>query len=298
LQLEFAALSIFMKSGFVNIFGRPNAGKSTLLNSLIGEKLAIVSPKVQTTRHRIKGIITEKDHQIIFSDTPGIIEPRYKLHEKMMQAVKSSLEDADVALLIVDINDDWETCDQIFSSLKLKVPAIVVVNKMDTATPEKIKEAISFFNDKSYAKKIVAISALSPSKRKIINTILEFLPEGQKFYDEDEMTDLSTRFFVAELVREKIYELFEEEIPYHTAVIVQEFKEKKTLVKIRAEIIVQRETQKAIILGEGGRMIKRLGTTSREEIEKFLKQKVFLELFVKVREKWREREDYLREFGY
>jgi GTP-binding protein Era len=287
-----------MKSGFVNIFGRPNAGKSTLLNLLIGEKLAIVSPKVQTTRHRIKGIITEKDHQIILSDTPGIIEPRYKLHEKMMQAVKSSLEDADIALLILDINDDWETCDQIFSSLNLQVPAIVIVNKMDTAKPGKTKEAISFFTDKSYAKKVIAISALHSNKKDIINTILEFLPEGERFYDEDEITDLSTRFFVAELIREKIYELFEQEIPYHTAVIVQEFKEKKTLIKIRAEIIVQRETQKAIILGEGGKMIKKLGTTSRQEIEKFLKQKVFLELFVKVREKWREREDYLREFGY
>lgn len=287
-----------MKSGFVNIFGRPNAGKSTLLNSLIGEKLAIVSPKVQTTRHRIKGIVTEKDHQIIFSDTPGIIEPKYKLHEKMMQAVKNSLEDADVALLIADINDDWEICDQIFSSLKLKVPTIVIINKIDTAKPEKIQEAISFFGEKSYARKVMAISALSAGKKKIIRSIFEFLPEGEKFYEEDEMTDLSTRFFVAELIREKIYDLFEEEIPYHTAVIVQEFKEKKTLTKIRAEIIVQRETQKAIILGEGGKMIKKLGTMAREEIEKFLKQKVFLELFVKVREKWREREDYLREFGY
>ena len=291
-----------MKTGFVNIFGRPNAGKSTLLNLLIGEKLAIVSPKVQTTRHRIKGILTEKNYQVIFSDTPGIIEPKYKLHEKMMQAVKNSL---DVALLILDIKDDWIVCDQIFSSLKLNVPAIVVINKIDTASPKKLQEAISFFAGKTYSNKIITVSAKeSRYKEEILKNILEFLPEGEKFYDEDEITDLSTRFFVAELIREKIYELFEQEIPYQTAVIVQEFKEKTTLVKIRAEIIVHRETQKAIILGEGGKMIRKLGIASREEIEKFLsagsgeKQKVFLELFVKVRDKWREREDYLREFGY
>jgi GTPase len=288
-----------VKTGFVNIFGRPNAGKSTLLNLLMGEKLAIVSPKVQTTRHRIKGILTEKDYQVIFSDTPGIIEPKYKLHEKMMQAVKNSLEDADVALLILDINDDWKACDDIFSSLKLQVPAIIVINKIDTASKEKLQEAISFFTGRSYNKKIMAVSAKeSRYKDGILKNILEFLPEGEKFYDEDEITDLSTRFFVAELIREKIYELFEEEIPYQTAVTVQEFKEKATLIKIRAEIIVQRETQKAIILGEGGKMIRKLGTVSREEIEKFLNRKVFLELFVKVRDKWREREDYLREFGY
>jgi GTP-binding protein Era len=288
-----------VKTGFVNIFGRPNAGKSTLLNLLMGEKLAIVSPKVQTTRHRIKGILTEKDYQVIFSDTPGIIEPKYKLHEKMMQAVKNSLEDADVALLILDINDDWIACDEIFSSLKLKVPAIVVINKIDTASHEKLKEAVLFFTGKSYGQNTIAISAKdSGYKEQILKDILEFLPEGERFYDEDEMTDRSTRFFVAELIREKIFELFEEEIPYQATVIVQEFQEKKTLVKIRAEIIVHRETQKAIILGEGGKMIRKLGTVAREEIEKFLDQKVFLELFVKVRDKWREREDYLRDFGY
>jgi len=294
-----------MKTGFVNIFGRPNAGKSTLLNLLMGEKLAIVSPKVQTTRHRIKGILTEKEYQIIFSDTPGIIEPKYKLHEKMMQAVKNSLEDADVALLILDIKDDWYECDQIFLSLNLKVPAIVVINKIDTASKEKIREAIAFFSGKPYSKKIMPVSAKESSYREqIIKNILEFLPAGEKFYEDDEITDLSTRFFVAELIREKIFELFEQEIPYQTTVTIQEFKEKATLVKIRAEIIVHRESQKAIILGERGKMIKKLGTVAREEIEKFLSagsgadQKVFLELFVKVREKWREREDYLREFGY
>jgi GTP-binding protein Era len=288
-----------MKVGFVNIFGRPNAGKSTLLNLLMGEKLAIVSSKVQTTRHRIKGILTEKDYQIIFSDTPGIIEPKYKLQQKMMDAVKNSLEDADLAMLLVDVNEDWNECDKIFSSLNLVVPALVVINKIDTAGPKKNEEAVQFFQSRPYCKKVVTISALSGiNKKKFIKSILEFLPEGEKFYNEDNISDLSTRFFVAELIREKIYHLYEEEIPYHTTVIVQEFKEKSTLIKIRAEVIVQRETQKAIILGEGGRMIKKLGTMAREDIEKFVGQKVFLELFVKVREKWRDNDLYLKEYGY
>jgi GTP-binding protein Era len=288
-----------MKVGFVNIFGRPNAGKSTLLNALIGEKLAIVSPKVQTTRHRIKGILTEKDYQIILSDTPGIIEPKYKLHEKMMLSVKNALEDADVALLIVDVNENLEECDAIFSSLKLKVPAIVVINKIDRAGKERLNEASDFFNNKSYCKKIVTISATSGiNKKAFLKPILELLPDGEPFYAEDELTDLNTRFFVGEIIREKIFELIEDEIPYQTTVLVREFKEKTTLVKITADIIVQRESQKAIILGEKGAMIKKLGTLSRQDIEKFLQQKIFLELFVKVKEKWRDNELYLKEYGY
>jgi len=288
-----------VKVGYVNIFGRPNAGKSTLLNALMGEKLAIVSSKVQTTRHRIKGILTEKEYQVVFSDTPGIIEPRYKLHEKMMQAVKNSLEDGDLALLLVDVKDNWEECDSVFSLLKLKVPAIVVLNKLDLVDTDKLKEAVSFFAAKNYCKKVVTISALSGiNKKQFMNAILEMLPEGDPYYTDDNISDLPTKFFVSELIREKIYSLFQDEIPYHTAVLVQEFKEKTTLVKIRAEIIVQRETQKAIILGEGGNMIKKLGTQARRDIEAFLERKVFLELFVKVRGKWRDSELYLKEYGY
>ena len=288
-----------MKVGFVNIFGKPNAGKSTLLNTLMGEKLAIVSSKVQTTRHRIKGIVTEKDYQVIFSDTPGIIEPKYKLHEKMMQAVKSSLEDADVAILLMDINDNWTTCDAVFSSLKLSVPAIVVINKTDKATATKIEEAKAFFNEKTYCAKLVTLSAFNKQQvKELFHVIVEMLPEGEPFFAEDEMTDLSERFFVGELVREQIYYLFEDEIPYQATVLVTEFKQKSSLIKISATIIVQRETQKAIILGEGGKMIKRIGTEARKEIEKFLNQKVFLELFVKVRPKWRENDMFLKEYGY
>lgn len=288
-----------MKAGFVNIFGRPNAGKSTLLNALMGEKLAIVSPKVQTTRHRIKAILTEKDYQVIFSDTPGIIEPKYKLHEKMMQAVKSALEDADIALLIVDVNENWEEANTIFESLKLKVPAIVVINKIDRASQEKIKEATDFFAGKPYCKNLVAISAASGINiKKFLKPILELLPEGEPFYTDDDISDLPTKFFVSELIREKIYELAEDEIPYHTAVLVREFKEKTALVKIVADIIVHRETQKAILIGEKGSMIKKIGMAARKDIEEFLQQKVFLELFVKVKPKWRENDLQLKEYGY
>lgn len=288
-----------MKSGFVNIFGKPNAGKSTLLNALMGEKLAIVSPKVQTTRHRIKGILSTPDYQIIFSDTPGIIDPKYKLHEKMMTAVKSALEDADLALLLVDITDDWNEVDGIFSSLRLKVPALVVINKTDEVDKAKQKEAVEFFKEKKYCRETVLISALKGAHiHDLLTKILEYLPEGDAFFPEDEISDLPTKFFVAEMIREKIYTFFEDEIPYHTTVVVSEFKQKSTLVKIRAEIIVQRETQKAIIIGEAGRMIKKIGSEARKEIEKFLEQKVFLELFVKVRPNWRENELYLKEYGY
>lgn len=288
-----------MKAGFVNIFGKPNAGKSTLLNALIGEKLAIVSSKVQTTRHRIKGFLTTDQYQIIFSDTPGIIEPKYKLHEKMMGAVKSALEDADVAMLLVDINDNWEECDAVFSSLRLKVGSIVVLNKIDKADKEKIDEAKAFFGSKTYCKKLVTISALAQNNlQELLDAIVSFLPEGDPFYAEDELTDLSERFFVGEIVREKIFELFEEEIPYQTTVLVHEFKHKSTLIKIGANIIVQRETQKSIIIGEGGKMIKKIGSEARKDIEKFLGQKVFLELFVKVRPKWRENDLFLKEYGY
>jgi len=261
----------------------------------MGEKLAIVSPKVQTTRHRIKGILTNSDYQIIFSDTPGIIDPKYKLHEKMMKAVTSALEDADIALLLVDINDNWTEADQVFASLKLKKQGIVVINKTDQANKEKQEEAKTFFSNKSYAKEIFLISALGQQNvAALLKRIVELLPEGEPFYAEDEISDLPTKFFVAEIIREKIFDLFEDEIPYHTTVVVNEYKQKSSLIKIRAEIIVQRETQKAIILGEGGKMIKQIGMEARKEIEKFVDQKIFLELFVKVRPKWRENELFLR----
>jgi GTP-binding protein Era len=289
-----------MKSGFVNIFGKPNAGKSTLLNALIGEKLAIVSHKVQTTRHRIKGILTEEDkYQIIFSDTPGIIETKYKLHEKMMAVVKNALEDADIALLIVDVNDNLEESDTIFTQLKLTVPTILVLNKIDEAKNGKIAEAEKFFADKTYAKNLIKVSALQQHHlAKLLRKVIELLPDGEPFYSEEDLTDLPTRFFVGEIIREKVYELFEDEIPYQVAVMVNEYKEKSTLIKIQADIIVQRDTQKSIIIGAGGKMIKQIGSLARQDIEQFIGNKVFLELFVKVKPKWRDNELQLKEYGY
>ena len=216
-----------MKAGFVSIFGRPNSGKSTLLNAIMGEKLAIVSPKVQTTRHRIKGIITEKAYQVIFSDTPGIIEPKYRLHEKMMQAVKGSLEDADVALLIVDIKEDLAEADEIFSSLSLKVPSLVVLNKADIADKAMIEKAAHFFSGKNYGQQVVVVSALKKAGLKdLLNVILSLLPEGEPFYGDDNLSDLPMKFFVGEMIREKIFYLYQDEIPYHATVLVQEYKEK------------------------------------------------------------------------
>lgn len=288
-----------MKAGFVNIFGLPNAGKSTLLNALIGEKLAIVSPKVQTTRHRIKGILTTAEYQIIISDTPGIIQPKYKLHEKMMMAVKGALEDADVALLLIDATEDPTSADEIFQSLNLTVPSILVINKGDSVSSDTIKSLEDYFFTKAYCKETITISALKKSNIDLlIQTILKYLPNGEPFFDPEEMTDLPMRFFVGEMVREKIFQLYKEEIPYHTTVFVSEYKEKSTLIKITANIIVQRETQKGILLGEGGKMIRQLGTEARKEIEAFVGQKVFLELFVKVKPKWRDSDFMLREYGY
>lgn len=289
-----------MKVGFVNIFGRPNAGKSTLLNALLGEKLAIVSPKVQTTRHRIKGFLTEKDqYQVIFSDTPGIIEPKYKLHEKMMGSVKSALEDADVAVLLADAKDNVEELNSLFTSLRLKVPCIVVLNKIDEVKASIVNEKEKFYLAQPYCKKLVKISALKQTNiDQLLQAIIELLPEGEAFYPDDELTDLSTKFFVGEMIREKIYELFGDELPYHSAVIINEFKERPDIIKIQADVIVQRESQKAIMLGEGGKMIKKLGMMAREDIEKFLGSKVFLQLFIKVKPKWRDNDLQLKEYGY
>ena len=290
-----------MKVGFVNIFGKPNAGKSTLLNAIMGEKMAIVSSKVQTTRHRIKAFLNKVDeYQVIFSDTPGIIDPKYKLHEKMMGAVKSALEDADLGLLMVDVRDDFDEIDAMFSALKLKVPCIVVMNKSDLAPGGRVKEANAYFSTKPYCTKIISISALNISDvNRLMKVILELIPEGgHPFFDQEDLSDMPTKFFVSEMIREKIYQLFGEEIPYHTAVLVNSFKEQPLLTKIQADIVVNRETQKAIIIGQGGKMIKEIGSLARKDIEEFIGSKVYLELFVKVKPKWRDNDMKLKEFGY
>jgi len=288
------------KSGFVNIFGAPNAGKSTLLNLLLGERLVIVSPKVQTTRHRILGIYSEPDYQIVFSDTPGIIEPKYKLHQKMMLQVKSALEDADVAVLVHDINLPAEEFEMIANTLKLKVPAILLLNKIDKVKDKStVEPLVQQYKAQYPAWDVLPVSAKKETNTdKVLPLILKHLPEGMPFYPEDSISDRNERFFVAEMIREQIYSLYEEEIPYHAAVLIQSFEEKATLNVIKADIIVSRETQKVILIGKGGSMIKQLGINARKAIEEFLQRKVHLELFVKVRPKWRDNENYLREYGY
>lgn len=288
------------KAGFVNIFGAPNAGKSTLLNALLGESLAIISPKVQTTRHRILGILTEENYQIIFSDTPGIINPEYKLHNKMMQQVRSAVEDSDVALLMVDATDNPEEIAALIEPLKLKAARILLINKTDLVKDKQKLEAIRLsFEASLKPAKTILISALKKTNTdRIIPAVLELLPENPPFYPDEDISDRPVRFFVSELIREKIYFLYGQEIPYHTAVLIQSFEELPHITRIRADIIVTRETQKMILLGQKGMMMKKLGIQARESIEKFLDRKVYLELFVKVRPKWRENDTYLREYGY
>lgn len=288
------------QSGFVNIFGAPNAGKSTLLNLLLGERLVITSSKVQTTRHRILGILSEPDYQIVFSDTPGIIEAKYKLHEKMMGQVKSALEDADIAIIVHDINKPKDDLDGLMTLIKLKAPAILLLNKTDRLAKDVDLDALVKTYSEAYPKwQVVAISAKTNSNTdKILPLILEKLPEGPPYYTEDNISDRNERFFVSELIREQIYSLYEDEIPYHTAVNIQAFEEKTTLTVIKADIVVSRDTQKMILLGKGGSMIKQLGINSRMSIQEFLDRKVHLELFVKVRPHWRDNEAHLREYGY
>jgi GTP-binding protein Era len=293
-------MSIQHKAGFVNIFGPPNAGKSTLLNALLGEQLVITSPKVQTTRHRILGILTEPTYQIVFSDTPGIIEPKYELHKKMMLQVKSALEDADVAILMHDITQGMEEIETIANGLKLKVPTILLLNKSDLLKDKKeVTEKLRAYKLKFPKFLVQTISAVTKSNLdKLIPFILKYLPDAPPFYPEDSVSDRPTRFFVSELIREQIYELYKEEIPYHTAVMIQTYEEKPNIHVIKADIIVTRETQKVILIGKGGSLIKQLGIGARKKIEEFVGSKVHLELFVKVRPKWRDTENYLKEYGY
>jgi GTPase len=288
-----------MKSGFVNIVGKPNAGKSTLLNALLGEKLSIVSSKVQTTRHRIRAFLSGDDYQIVFSDTPGVIEPKYKLHEKMMSAVHASMEDADVCIFMTDARDTLEEIRQTINLLKIKVKLIVVVNKIDLIKGNELEEKITSIKALQGVNDVIAVSAKQKKNiDSIVKSIIDQLPEGPAYYDKDELTDLPTKFFAAEIIREKIFEIYDEEVPYQTTVMISRFEEKNTLIKITAEIIVHRESQKAIILGAKGSKIKELGTSARLELEKFLDSKVFLELFVKVRSDWRNNDLYLKEYGY
>jgi GTP-binding protein Era len=288
------------KSGFVNIIGNPNAGKSTLMNALVGERISIITSKAQTTRHRIMGIVNGDDFQVVYSDTPGIIRPKYKLQEGMMQFVGTALMDADILLLVIDLTDDQPIEEQAYAKIKkAKVPVMILLNKSDLVDQKRVEERSAFWKNEFPQSEIIPVSALKEKNTAFVfERILALLPEHPAYFPKDELTDKPERFFVSEIVREKILLLYDQEIPYSCEVVVEEFKEGDHLVKIRANIFVSRESQKAIILGHQGKAIKQLGTNARLDIEKFLQKKVFLELFVKVDKDWRDSDRELKRFGY
>ena len=294
------------KSGFVNIIGRPNVGKSTLMNALVGERMSIITNKPQTTRHRIIGILSGDDYQIVFSDTPGIIrDPSYKMQEAMNRFVHTTFDDGDVMLFVTEVNENYDDNDPVIGLLKkVEVPLFLIINKIDTTDQERVVQLIKTWNDRIAFKETIPISALNKTNtEKVFELILENLEEGPAYYPKDQLTDKPERFFISEIIREKILLHYQQEIPYSCEVVVDSFKETKTksgdpLVRIAATIFVARKTQKMIIIGKNGSAIKKVGTDARKDIETFLETKVFLELHVKVRENWRNDERMLKHFGY
>lgn len=288
------------KAGFVNIIGCPNVGKSTLMNALVGERLSIITSKAQTTRHRIMGIVSGDDYQVVFSDTPGIIKPLYKLQEKMMQFVITALADADLFLYITDIFEDIQLEESYLAKLqKTKTPILLLINKIDIATQAQLEESILKWRERLPNAEIMAISALEKFNiDKIMGRIIELLPNGDAFYSKEEFTDKPERFFVSEIVREKILLNYKKEIPYSVEVVVNSFKEEERIIKIQVDILVERDSQKGIIIGDKGSALKRVGTAARKDMETFFKKQIFLELFVKVDKDWRSNESRLKNFGY
>ena len=288
------------KSGFVNIIGSPNVGKSTLMNQLVGEKLSIITSKMQTTRHRIMGMVNDEDYQIVFSDTPGIIDPAYRLHENMMKFVSEALKDADVILMVTDIYEDPEKMqDRLDQINQLNVPTLLLLNKIDLSNQKSMEKMVDFWKSKLPTAQILPISALhNMSIQFILPKILEWLPENPPYFDKDQLTNKNMRFFVSEIVREKILKIYQKEVPYSCEVVVEEYKEDKKIVRIRANIMVSRTSQKSIVIGHQGKKIKKLGIESRIDIESFIGKKVHLELFVKVDKDWRDKEGKLKKYGY
>ena len=288
------------RSGFINIIGNPNVGKSTLMNNLVGEKLSIITSKAQTTRHRILGIVNGDNFQLIFSDTPGIIKPSYELQDSMMDFVKSALEDADVLIYMVEIGEksikDSEVHDKIQSA---KIPTIILLNKIDLSTQEDIKNQINIWSNQYPDTEIYPVSALNNfNTEKVINRIIELIPESPAYFPKDQLTDKPERFFVNEKLREKILLYYNKEIPYSVEVQTEEFKEEESIIRIRSLILVERESQKGIIIGHNGVALKKIGSKARIDLEKFFGKKIFIELHVKVSKNWRSNSNQLRKFGY
>lgn len=288
------------RSGFVNIIGHPNVGKSTLMNQLVGEKLSIITSKAQTTRHRILGIVNEEDYQIIYSDTPGVIEPAYKLQEGMMKFVFNSLEDADLFLLMVECGQQSFQNEKLFEFLsRTETPIILLINKIDISNQEVLEEQVQHWHKQLPKAEVLPVSALHNFNVDVLKQkIVEKLPECPPYYPKDSLTDKTERFFVEEKIREKILLNYEQEVPYSTEVLVEEFKEEEEIIRIRANIFVSRDSQKGILIGKGGSKLKKVGSEARRDLEAFFEKKIYLNLFVKVNKDWRNDEGQLKRFGY
>ena len=288
------------KSGFVNIIGNPNVGKSTLMNALVGERLSIITSKAQTTRHRIMGIVSGEEFQIVYSDTPGILKPAYKLQESMMKFVTGAVSDADVILYVTDTVEQSDRSAEIVGQIRQSgIPTIVVINKIDLSDPARLDALVDKWQAELPAARIVPVSAREQFNLEgLFQTILELLPEGPAYYPKDTLTDKTLRFFASEIIREKILRFYDKEIPYCCEIEIESYREEPTIDRIAATIYVARESQKGIIIGHKGEKLKRGGQTAREDMEQFLGKKVFLQLFVKVSEDWRNNDRLLRRFGY
>ncbi len=288
------------QAGFVNIIGKPNVGKSTLMNILVGERLSIISSKAQTTRHRILGLANSENYQIVFSDTPGMLKPQYELHKNMMSFVNISLEDADVILFVTDLYETDEEIEEIITKINQSgIPVLLIINKIDLAKEGQLEAVTEYWTSRIKSSVVIPISAGEKfNTDKILQEILERLPEHPAFYDKEELTDRSERFFASEIIREKIFKNYKKEIPYSSEVNIEEFYVKNKVIRIRATIYVERDSQKGIIIGDKGKALKKVGIEAREELEKFFGKQVFLETFVKVESDWRKNKLKLKKFGY
>lgn len=288
------------KSGFVNIIGSPNVGKSTLMNVLVGERLSIITSKAQTTRHRIMGIVNGEDFQIVYSDTPGVLKPNYKLQESMMEFVHTALTDADIILFVTDIYEDIKIEEKILEKIKnASAKVLLLINKIDLSTQEKLEEKVAYWKNEVPNAEVIPVSALEKfNVTYVFDRILALLPESPNYYDKDQLTDKPEKFFVSEIIREKILTNYKKEIPYSVEVVVEAFKDEEKIIKIRAEILVVRDSQKGIIIGHQGKALKKVGTEARKDLEEFFQKQVFLELFVKVNKDWRDSDLQLKRFGY
>jgi len=288
------------KAGFVSIIGQPNVGKSTLMNALVGERLSIITAKAQTTRHRIMGILTGEDFQIVYSDTPGVIKPKYELQKSMMRFVHSSLEDADLLLWVVDLEEKYDPTHPLIDKLLFtKIPMVVLLNKIDLASGTQVKDKVHHWRQHLEGVSVLPISALKKvNLDQVFKSILDHLPEHPPYFPADSLTDKPERFFAAEVIREKIFQNYKQEVPYSCEVVVTEFKEDEKIIRMRAEIYVERQSQKGILIGKKGAALKKVGIASRKDLEKFFDKQVHLETFVKVAADWRKKQMRLKQFGY